>query len=403
MKFLFIPTHSIRYLLILLLSIIVSACVEKPSITGYNLLNPLDSLVIRRFDSSLDTTFSYHKQVKQSDILGGTRRILVGKSDDLTAYSLIRFSIGISNELRDAIKNNAVTVNSARVKLSPVYKFGDTLAGVFNLKIREVNTYFREYGFTIDSLKSGQYDISNTNIVIRNIDNDTLYYSEIDPLIVLNWYKALVVDTAKKPQGILLEPDPSTTYIKGFASTNAYYVGNPIYLEVVVSHNNKTDTLKYYADADVHVIDKSNSINNNDNFLVLQSGVKEKAFIYFDISSIPKNAIINSAFLRLYLDTLNSRFGTSYQDSLFLHYVIDSSQISLDSALTFVLTKTSLGYYEGQLNFFAQKWIDNRTNRGLLINVKDPEGGVEKFVFYGTKAAIITKRPQLIINYTFRK
>lgn len=395
--------HFVKLNVVLLLAFLISSCSENPSITGYNLLNPFDSLVVRRFDSTSDSAFSYHKELIQKDVLGGTRRILVGKYDDLKASSLIRFIIGLSSEMKDAVKNSNLAVNSARIKMNPVYKFGDTTSNVFNIKVKEIYTYFDEYKFTIDSLNSGRYEIINENITIRNIDDDTLYYSELNPEKVLNWFKLIAADSSRKLQGVLLEPDDMTTYIKGFASSNAYYVGDPIVLEVVVSYNNKTDSLVYYVDADLHVIEKSSNINFDDSKLVLQSGVKQKAFIFFDINAVPKNAIVNSAYLRLYPDTVESKYGTSYQDSLFVQYITDSTEISIDSAVTFVLTKNSSGYYEGQLNYFVQKWIDNNSNKGLLLSIKDPDGGVEKFVFYGPKSATISKRPQLIINYTYRK
>lgn len=393
----------IKLNLVLIISLLTSSCSENPSITGFNLLNPIDSLIVKRFDSTNDSTFSYHKEIKQIENLGGTRRILVGKFNDLTAYSLIRFTIGISNEMKDAIKNANFIVNSARIKLNPVYKFGDTTSRVFNFQVKEIYTYFDEYKFTVDSLISGGYEIQNENIVVRNIDQDTLYYSELNPEKVFNWFKLIAADSLRKLQGVLLEPEQSTTYIRGFASSNAYYVGDPIVLEVVATYNNKTDSLKYFVDADLHVVKKDSQIIYDETRIVLQSGVKQKAFIFFDINSIPKNAVVNSAYLRLYPDTLQSEYGTSYQDSLFVQYITDSTNNSIESGITFVLTKTSSGYYEGLLNYFAQKWIDNNSNKGLLLSIKDPDGGIEKFVFYGPKSAVISKRPQLIINYTYRK
>jgi len=398
-----LSSHSFKLLLITFISFFLVSCSENPSITGYGLLNPLDSLIVKRFDSTQDSVFSYHRETIQYDILGGTRRILIGKYKDLTASSLIRFTIGISLEMKEAIKNNNLSVSSARIKMNPVYKFGDTTSRVFNIQVKEIYTYFDEYKFNIDSLESGRYEIQNDNIVVRNIDDDTLYYSELNPEKVLNWLKLIAADSTRKLQGVFLEPDPLTSYIRGFASSNAYYVGDPIVLEVVASYNNKTDSLRYFVDADLHVVKKDSQIVYDETRIVLQSGVKQKALIFFDINSIPKNAVVNSAYLRLYPDTLQSEYGTSYQDSLFVQYITDSLNMSVGNELTLVLTKTNSGYYEGQLNYFVQKWIDNNSNRGLLISIKDPDGGVEKFVFYGTKSAIISKRPQLIINYTYRK
>lgn len=397
------PLVRLKYSFSLLITVIFISCSENPSITGYNIFNPVDSLIVIRFDSTRDSGFVYHKQLIQSDILGGTRRILVGQYEDLKAYSLIRFTIGLSNELKEAVKNSSVNIVSARIKMNPVYKFGDTTSNSFSMEIKEIFTYFNEYTFTLDSLKSGKYKIGTENIVTRNVDDDTLYYSELNSSNVLNWFKAIASDSAQKIQGILLTPSSTTNYIKGFASSNAYYVGDPIVLEVVAQYNSKTDSLKFFVDADLHVVETSASILTDDSKIILQSGLKTKSYIFFDINKVPKNSVVNSAFIRLYPDTLNSKFGTSVHDSLFLQYVIDSSKIVIDSVVNFVLIKTVKGYYEGQVNYFIQKWIDNETNRGFLISTKDPDGGVDKFVFYGPKSEVYNKRPQLIINYSYRK
>ncbi len=251
---------KLKYLLSFLLLFVFISCSENPSITGYNLLNPLDSLVVTRFDSTLDSVLVYHKQLNQSDILGGTRRILVGQFDDLKAQSLIRFSIGLSSELKDAVKNSSVTITSARVKLNPVYKFGDTTSNSFSIEIKEIFTYFDEYTFTADSLKSGRYIFGFDNIVTRNIDDDTLYYCELNTNNVLNWFKAIALDSTNKLQGLLFTPSASTNYIKGFASSNAYYVGDPIVLEVVAQYNSKVVSLKFFVDADLHIVETSTSL-----------------------------------------------------------------------------------------------------------------------------------------------
>lgn len=403
MKNLIITLLKQKIFFFFLLVIAFTSCSENPSITGYNLLNPVDSLFVIRFDSTRDSVFLYQKQLNQSDILGGTRRILVGQYGDLKAQSLIRFIIGLSSEVKDAVKNSNLTITSARIKLNPVYKFGDTTSTSFSIEINEIFTYFDEYKFNLDSLKSGRYVIGSENIVTRNIDDDSLYYCELNTSKVFNWFKAIALDSTSKLQGILLSPSPSTNYIKGFASSNAYYVGDPIVLEVGVQYNSKTDTLKFFVDADLHIVETSLPLVIDNTKLVLQSGIKTKSFIYFDISRIPKNAIVNSAFIRLYPDSASSKFGTSVHDSLLVQYITDSSNISIDSAVGFVMTKSTNGYYEGQINYFVQKWIDNDANRGLLLSTRDPDGGVDKFVFYGPQSTIYDKRPQLIINYSYRK
>lgn len=395
---------SIKILsLLVALLLIFASCSENPSITGYNLVSPSDSLVVTKFNSVLDSSFSYTKKIIQKENLGTTRRILIGNYEDIKAHALIRFLIGLSSELKEAVKNSNATISSAKLMLYPVYKYGDSTLNSFSMEIREINTYWNEYTFTIDSLLSNKYSISEENISLNNLDQDSIYYCELNPTAILNWFKAVADDSLSDPQGILISPSSSTNYIKGFASLNSFFDKDPIVLEVVVNYNSKTDTLKYYASADLHVIKKENPITQNNQDVVVQSGIKQKSFLYFDISKVPQRSLVNSAYLRLYLDSLRSNFGTSFQDSLYIHYIIDSSNISIDSATTMILTRTPYGYYEGNISYFVQKWVDNNTNRGLLLNIRDPDGGMERFEFYGPEYFIREKRPQLIINYSYIK
>ncbi len=383
--------------------LILASCSENPSITGYNLISPSDSLVITKFNSVLDSSFSYTKKIIQKENLGTTRRILVGNYEDIKSYALIRFLIGLSTELKEAVKNSNATVSSAKLMLYPVYKYGDSTLNSFSMEIREINTYWNEYTFTIDSLLSNRYLISDENISISNLDQDSIYYCELNPTAILNWFKAVADDSLSDPQGILISPSSSTNYIKGFASLNSFFDKDPIVLEIVVNYDSKTDTLKFYANADLHVIKKDNPIWQDNQYVVVQSGIKQKSFLYFDISKVPQRSLVNSAYLRLYLDSLKSNFGTSFQDSLLIFYVTDSSKISIDSATAMILTRTPYGYYEGNISYFVQKWIDSNTNRGLLLNTRDPDGGLELFEFYGPEYFIREKRPQLIINYSYIK
>ncbi len=397
-----LPFKFVTYLSTIFL-ISFYGCTENPSITGYDLLNPQDSLIIKKFDSTRDSVFVYHKQIKQTDILGGNRRILVGKYNEIIAYSLIRVNFPLTNSLIDLLKKDSLIITSAKLILKPVYQFGDTISKSFGMVVKELNSEFGEYTFTIDSLKSGKYDVSNENLALQNIDDDSLYSCVINSDKVINWLKIAATDTGKKYRSLLLEPEFNTTLIKGFESTNAYYLGNPIYLQIVTTNNSNVDTLKFYVDVDVHVVDYTGNISTDDSKIILQSGVRQKAFLYFDISQIPKSVIVNSALIRIYLDSTLSEFGSNFQDSLIVQFITDSVNISIDSAVYFSLLKTSGGYYEGRINYFVQKWIDNNSNNGLLISPRDIDGGVEKFVLHGPKSALYEKRPQLIINYSYRR
>lgn len=390
-------------LIFIILSFAFTACSEDPNITGYDLLNPSDSLIINRFDTSIDSTKFYIKQVRQVENFGNLQRFLVGRYDDIVAHSLIRFNFYIPDSVKNAVKNSSISINSARLKLYPVYRIGDSIQTDYSIEVREILSWWESDYFNIDSLKSSKYQIGSNQIQVSQSDEDSLYIIELSNEVVLNWLQIYASDTLPKPPGILLSPSPSTKYVKGFASINSGFVITTSIIELIYSMNSAIDTIYISSVADLHVIEKEIPYTTNKEKIVLQSGLKEKALLAFDISSIPKNSIVNAAYLRIYLDKNESVLGTSYQDSIYVQIVKDSVNVVIDSASAFVLTKNSNGYYEGNISYFVQKWIDGVDNQGVILHAVDPIGGLEKFVFYGPGSPLLEKRAKLIINYSYKK
>ncbi|GEM_PF-2484751 len=402
-------------LVILAISLLcLFSCSEEPGITGYNLLNPLDSLILTRFDSTtIDSAFVNSNIICQAENLGDLRRFLVGyyesnelgHNENYTLHSLLNFNFLLNNDLKNKINQSQVSVVSARLKLTPIYIFKESyIAGNFSIDVWEIQNDWdsdtiTSYGF--NALVRG-----NEKIDIGNIDNDSVYFVNLDPTVVFNWLKKASKDTVKGLNGIILSPSSGTNYIKGFASINSNFQNEPTLLEVVIDNNQKIDTLKFNVKADVHVAifnTQCGVISNPQAYLIVQSAIKTKSYLFFDISNIPKNAIVNSAYLRLYLDSTKSKFGTSFQDTIYVQFVREPNKYELDSSSAYSLVKTPEGYYQANISYYVEKWINDDLNRGLLMTTKDPEGGFEKFVFHGPKTPFFDKRPKLIINYSYKK
>lgn len=401
------------FLVLTFVAVFFSACSENPNITGYDLLNPLDSLILTRYDSTLDSSFVNSHIVYQTENFGDLRRFLVGQSysDELgitertELHSLLNFNFFLSTSLKEALKQSQVSVISAQLKLTPVYTFKDqNISGSFYINVKEILN-----AWDSDTLTANGFDallISEQRIDLGNADNDSIYYVQLDPVVVLEWLKNASKDTVKEFNGILLSPSLNTNYIKGFASINSNYQDEPTLLEIVIDNNQDIDTLKLTVRSDVHVaIPKllSGTGTNSQEYLEIQSAIKTKSFLFFDISKVPRNAIVNSAYLRLYLDSTKSKFGTSYQDSIYVQLVRDPNRYELDSSSAYSLVKTPEGYYQANISFYVERWINDNSNRGLLLTTKDPDGGFEKFVFHGPKTLFYDKRPRLIINYSYKK
>lgn len=395
----------IQFLLLVALisSFIFSACSEEPNLTGYTLLNPTDSLILKRFDSSVDSVNFYIKQVKQVENFGNLQRFLVGKYDDIIAHSLIRFNFYMPDSVKNAVKNSAIIINSARLKLFPIYRLGDSTRNNYSIEVREILSWWESDYFNIDSLKSSKYQVGSDQIQVSQSDEDSLYFIQLSNDKVFEWLRIYSADTLPKPPGILLSPSPTTEYVKGFASINSGFVITTSVIELVYTMNSIIDTIYFSSVADLHVVEKEIPYGTNVEKIVLQSGLKEKALLAFDLSSIPNRAIINAAYLRLYLNENESVFGSSYQDSIYVQFVKDSANVTIDSITSFTLIKSMNGYYEGNISYYVQKWIDGVDNQGVILHAKDPIGGLERFVFYGPGSPYLEKRAKLIINYSYKK
>jgi len=389
------------FVLLVVPVLIFTSCSDEPNSTGYGLLNPEDLIEIKTFDSVRDSISQEFKQLIQVENLGASRRILVGKYNDLTASALIRFEFVFTEELKTLLKENKVNVSSAKLKVFPIYKFGDSPRTNFSFNVHEIKSWWDSDQFTADSLNPSHFDYDNSSIESNLIDGDSVISCELPNSKVLEWMKAISDTGIKNPSGIYLKPTASSNFIRGLRAIGSST--NTSTLEVAFSKDGTTtDTIYAVTVAVVHVV--TTTENYNDPLvLTLQSGILSKAKLKFDVSAIPKNAIINSAVLELTRNFSKSEFGTSFQDSLYVLRLTDTSKIAIDSNFAPVLVQIDSNIYEGNISRIVQDWLNTGMNYGLLLSPRDPDGGVERFVFESSNSLDPNKKPKLRVYYTIRK
>lgn len=393
--------QKLKLLFFVLPILVFFSCSDEPNSTGYGLLNPEDFIEIKSFDTTRDSIHQEFSQLIQVESFGRARRLLVGNYKNLTASALIRFEFIFSEEIKKLLSENKITVSAAKLKVYPIYRFGDSTRTTFSFNVHEIKSWWDSDQFTADSLNPSHFDFDNLPIESNFLNGDSVITCTLPNDKVLAWMKAISDTGIKNPSGIYLKPTPAANFIRGLGAigTNT----NTSALEVVFSKDGAaSDTIYAVTISDVHVV--TTTENYNDPLVItLQSGVLAKAKLKFDLSKIPKDAIINSAVLELTRNLSKSEFGSSFQDSLYVLRLTDTSKISIDSNYANVLIQYRPDIYEGNIARMVQDWLNTGMNYGLLLSTRDPEGGVERFVFESSNSADFNKRPALKIYYTIRK
>lgn len=391
-------SRKILLLFISLITFYISACrSDEPTATGADFLGQ-DLINLDSLDSFEDTL----QQISSSHIsiapLSNSDMLLVGKNNLNTASTLISFYFGMPDTLINYIKDGSLVVQKAYVDLYVTYKLGTPTPG-FNFTAHEVTKYWTPK-FTSDSLQGLTYN--NENAIISPLtftQGDSTVNFEISPALVSKWFTAEADPAIPADNGLLLSPQ-SATGILGFNSTTAS-VGNFPMLSVVVSKEGwgRTDTLSFVPAIDLSVVQGIVPTGNPENIYV-QSGVFINSYLRFDLSKVPKKAVINYAELELTRDSTASVVGAVYTDAMIASLLTDSTK--KDSSISSISLFRSGNLYKGNIAPFVQYWISTDNNHGILLRAGSNFDGVDLFAIKGSNAAPV-ERPRLKIIYTNKK
>jgi hypothetical protein len=390
---------SIRRILFtfsLLISLLHISCSETPSSLGADLL-PRDLVNISELDSSVDSLYQSSSIYKRVIALSSADRLLLGKKDNVEAGILIKFLIYFDDSIKQQLLNNELSVLSAEVKLTKDYTFGNSTSAI-DFSAHKINSGW-SIGFTSDSLPFLNFDA--VDIGFNKSFSDSINSFNFDTQLALSWLKARADSSAPANNGLYLEPSFSSEKIIGFQALTIEDLPYPI-LEIVIQKTGVyIDTLSYFPSVDLSVVSGSLPDAGTEN-IGIQAGLNSEARIFFDLSSLSKEIIINYAELTLTVDTLKTVTGTSFTNSLRVNYITDSTNNSIDSSLLVFLDRDS-NLFKGNITLYVQKAIIQNNNQGLVIAAGDKLNGVELFAIKGSNATVFTERPRLQIKYTSRK
>ncbi len=373
---------------------LISGCENNPSDVGLSFIDPRDTLNKKVFDSGSDTVLmsssTYLKYVNTST----SQNLFVGKYQSYESRGLIKFT-----NLPTGYDTFSVVSSKLRVRYNTNY-FKDSL-GITSFNIYKLNRYIDISTVAYDSITSSDIGTSILGAYSGTPVDTTLITIPFDNQIVSDWLKNASDTNVYKNYGLIFLPNSNSTTIKAFYSTAVITSGNlGPYLMVVVSNGTRTDTLNLNISRTAYISDAPASIIPNERILI-QSGVSYNGTMRFDISKLPRNVIINEAYIQFKCDPANSFYLKNSQDKrIAFSMITDTISHSSDNLFYYANLIDSITYGV-RLNAIFQKWNSGTAaNYGLqLINI-DYATGFNSLALYTPTASDPSKRPYLRILYT---
>ncbi len=385
------------------LILIFARCNEEPTSVGYNLLPEDGKIQFKQLDSKEtpinQSSSSFEAKIK----LGTSPYIILGKNSHLESVILMQFSPAFADSMVIYYKSNKVKIKKAWMEMRRAYKLGDETQN-FDFTLHQVRKNWTSTGFDKDSLAKLTYD--SKDVASSKVLVDTLLKFNIEPEVIEQWLKYRV-DTLSAPKnyGLLMKPTANTQRFIGFIAFGETIVSDLPTLKIQYEQNSKVDSLFSTPYMDVHVV--TGSFLKQPENIYLQGGLTSRGFLSFNIASLPKDIIINSAKLELTIDTLKSINGQPLSDSIDVRALKDSvsKELSGDSLIVSVL-KRDKNIYSGEITWLIQKWIsssETNANQGMMLSLTDEQRSLARLAIFGSKAADINNRPRLKIVYIQKK
>jgi len=388
--------RSIFLTLFVLVSLIHFSCSDSPSSLGSDLLSQ-DLINILELDSANDSLFQSASVYKKVIELSSANRLLLGKKDNIEAGILIKFLIFFADSIKQQLTNNELSVLSAKVEFTKNYTFGNSTVPI-DFSVHKINNNWST-GFTSDSLAILTYDAND--ISFSKTFSDSINGFNFDTQTALNWLKASADSSIPIDNGLYIKPAMSSEKIVGFQALTIEDLTIPSLKIIIQKTGVYSDTLSYFPSVDLSVVSGSLPDVGTEN-IGIQAGLNSEARLFFDLSSLPKDIVVNYAQLILTVDTIKTITGSSFTNSVRVNYITDSTDLAIDSTFSLFLDRDG-STFKGSVTSFIQRTLIESNNQGLLLSASDKLNGVELFAIKGSNAAALAERPNLQIIYTSKK
>jgi len=387
----------INLFLILFFAALIFGCEEDPSSVGEDLLAGQDLTSIHTLDSQADNLEQSSSSYIDTLSLGLSDRTLIGKTEQLTAKGVIKFGFAISSALKTQITNNELTPVNAYVTLKPDYSIG-AANNAFGINVHKITADWNFEKFKKENLEKIQYNSTPFSSNFFSND-DTLFTIDLNKEIVFDWLRS-GVDTTIKNYGALYIPTPESNKVFGFPTLTSAASSSelPTVYLIVMDTSGELDTLSATPSYDAFGVTGSMP-GNDENFMYVQGGIPVHSTVKFDLSSLPKNAIIIEANLSFVEDPLQAVKGSTYDDSLLVSLIKREMEHAIDTSVSSILMVKSGDTFKANISALVQHWVEGKMNYGLKIRAFDDDKSVNKIALYSSKVEDVTLKPRLQIIY----
>jgi hypothetical protein len=374
----------------------ILSCSDDPTSIGIDLLDG-DYLIVSTFDTQDDTVTQSTSFFKEVVPLGFSNNVLIGKRDELEATTLMNFLFSIADSLRQDFLDGNITVNQAFMELTPTYTYTDESAA-YDFTVHEVTSNW-SVEFTSDSLDNLSFNLedlsSNKNFT------DSIYTFDLTSDFVLQWIKNSIDTSLGTNNGLYFIPTMSTGKVVGFQALTATSSTAAKLKVVIEKPGSFVDTIRAFIFADVSAIIADLPILPAVDIGV-QASTTIQSRLFFDLSEVPRDIIINKAELILAEDTLSSITGSSFNPNLAVFKITDSSNVTIDESTGILLIKSN-NIYTGNVTSLIISWINSEDNQGMVIRSASITEGLEFFAIKGREYPELSERPRLRIVFTSRE
>lgn len=380
-----------------ILILLFHSCSDDPSSVGLDLLEQdfLKIDTVNSADGNYTQVSSYFKKVVS---LGNSSRLLVGRKGDYTAHTLMNFAFFLPDSIKQDFNDGNLVIESAEIEMFPNYVFtlNDSLAA-FDFTAHEVLSNWSSSSFTADSFNTLQY--SSDDFILDKSFTDSIYSFRINSDVARKWIAFAIKPDSLTNYGMLISPTIGTEKIAGFLAFDPFS-DTATKLKVIVSKQGAyVDTLNGFIASDISVLLGDLPAIEPD-FMLVQSSLAINSKLFFDLSSLPKNIVINKATLILHSDSSKNLFGSAFENSL-VALLITNSQTNEVNNEFFIRLAHNNFRYSGDITPMLRKWLRDDDNYGMIIRSGSEQVGAELFYLYGSLAADLTKRPYLEIVYSY--
>ncbi len=377
----------------------LNGCSDEPTAANAPIVAlPLTNLAVH--DTTIVATGS---STFKTRIATNGNENLIGRSGNYAAMALIQFS-PTSFPARDT-----ALVFAANLTLHFETWYGDS-TGQLSFNIYRISVAWNEGTATWDTVQAPgfyeQYTTRGTYSGGAGPDTQAVTIP-LDTAMVRQWL-ATPTSTTTTSYGIILVPSAGCSIIRGFRqyiyATDSATIASNASLQIIAGSpsGSPRDTATYNTLYDTWVGNIEN-LATNPQLIYLQSGVDYHSTMTFDVSFIPRGAVINSANLFLTKDPATTRLSRFMSDSSFqlATTLSPSDRNSVDPyPVSGVRRGGTLLTYSVDMTRPVQIWLKSG-NYGVTLRPNAAEGPVsfQLLTFFNEKGPPAL-RPRLTLKYS---